>query len=226
MKTISPWLWPSAFLSLLLMSGLGYTVQQSEFGELWMWYGPLYGIYTWTLWREWNDREVLLLFAAGFLTRLALIGALPGLSDDLYRFLWDGRLWAQGYNPFDQLPLYYLEQGAAIRGITPSLYEQLNSPEYYTIYPPVAQGTFALAAWLFPENLMGGAIVLRSFLLLCELGSLWLIWNLLRHFQLPLARGLIYALNPLIIIEITGNLHYEGAMIFFLLLAFWWLVRN
>jgi hypothetical protein len=226
MKTISPWLWPLAILLLFLTGGLGYTVQQSEFGELWMWYGPLFGLYLWTLWREWTDWEVWLLFGTAFLMRLLLIGALPGLSDDLYRFVWDGRLWVQGYNPFDHLPVYYLEEGLSIRGLTPALYEQLNSPEYYTIYPPVAQGTFALAAWFFPEDLLGSAIVLRSFLLLCELGSLWLIWRLLKHFQLPLSRGLIYALNPLIIIEITGNLHYEGAMIFFLLLAFWQLVRN
>lgn len=226
MKTISPWLWPIALVLLFLITGLGYSVQQSEFSELWMWYGPLYGLYAWCLWREWTEREVRILLIVGFVMRIALIGALPGLSDDLYRFVWDGRLWVQGHNPFDHLPIYYLEEGLSIRGITPALYEQLNSPEYYTIYPPVAQGTFALATWFFPENLFGSTVVMRSFLLLCELGSLWLIWRLLKHFQLPVARGLIYALNPLIIIEITGNLHYEGAMIFFLLLAFWWLVKN
>jgi len=226
MKTLSPTLWPFALLSIGLITGLGYTVQQHEFGELLLWFIPLFGLYAWSLWKEWNEKEVLFFFGVGVIMRLVLIGTMPGLSDDIYRFVWDGRLWLQGHNPFDHLPAYYLKEGLSIPGITPELYAQLNSPEYYTIYPPIAQLTFALSVWLFPHSLYGSAIVLRSFLILCEIGSFLLIWQLLKHFQLPKQRGLIYVLNPLIIIEITGNLHYEGAMVFFLLLAFWWLVRS
>lgn len=215
-----------ALLSAGLMIGLGYRVEQHEFSELWLYYGPLFGLYVLTLWMEWNEREVLLLFGLGLLLRLVLLGTFPGLSDDIYRFVWDGRLWLQGYNPFDQLPAHYMQAGNEAPGLTPALYDQLNSPGYYTIYPPVAQLTFALSSWIVPGNIYGSALSLRSFLFLCELGSLILIWRLLHHFDLPVKRGLIYALNPLIIIEITGNLHYEGAMIFFLLLSLWLLAHS
>ncbi len=226
MKDLSPRLWLFALVALILTAGLGYTVEQHEFGALMAWYIPLFGLYLWSLRRTFSEKEVLFLLSVAIALRLVLIGALPGLSDDLYRFIWDGRLMAQGYNPFDHLPIWYLEQGVQVPGINQTLYDQLNSPGYYTIYPPVAQFTFALASWLFPNSILGPAIVMRLFLILCEIGALYFIWRLLKHFNMPLQRSLIYALNPLIIIEITGNLHYEGAMVFFLLLAFWLLVRS
>lgn len=67
---------------------------------------------------------------------------------------------------------------------------------------------------------------MKAFIFLFECGSIYLIVKLLKHFQLPFRNVLIYALNPLIILEITGNLHFEGAMIFFLLLAIWLLVKQ
>ena len=56
----------------------------------------------------------------------------------------DGRLIVQGQNPFDQLPAFYLEAGHEVKGLSTTLFEQLNSPEYFTIYPPVAQASFAV----------------------------------------------------------------------------------
>lgn len=50
-----------------------------------------------------------------------------------------------------------------------------------------------------------------------EIGSLWIIKKLLLKFELPKKNILLYALNPLVIIELTGNLHHEALMIFFLL---------
>ena len=226
MKNIPFGYWLGAILAIGLMAGLGYTVQQHEFGRLMGFYLPLFGLYLFSLLWPHKEGELRFLFVFAILLRLVLLGAMPGLSDDIFRFIWDGRLAAEGYNPFDQLPSYYLEGHTVVPGIDRELFAQLNSQEYYTIYPPIAQATFALAALLFPGSILKAGIVLRLFLILCEIGSILLIWKLLRHWKMPLYRGLIYALNPLIIIEITGNLHYEGAMVFFLLLGLWCLVRN
>lgn len=158
--------------------------------------------------------------------RLLLVWTMPLLSDDIYRFIWDGRLAINGYNPFNYLPSTLIEQGPAVPGLTHSLYQSLNSPDYYTIYPPIAQATFAIAAWLFPHSIYGEMVVMKLFLFGFEMGSIWLILRLLVHWQLPRKNVLLYALNPLIIIEVSGNLHYEGAMVFFLLLAIWFLTQN
>ncbi len=153
-----------------------------------------------------------------------MLFALPSLSDDIYRFIWDGRLINQGINPFEYLPSYYINeyQGIPINGINPTLFDQLNSSEYFTIYPPIAQGVFAVATWLFPNSIWGSSLVMKTFLFGCECGTIYLLAKLFKN---QLSTILWYVLNPLIILEICGNLHFEGAMVFFLLLAFYWLKK-
>ncbi len=218
---------------------LGYWPQQSDFTLIAGLYGGAFLLYFWVVLhvgRGALSREQLLgpqeSFRFGLvswmwvavLARLALLWGMPHLSDDVYRFIWDGRLGAQGLDVFAHLPAWYMEEGHEVRGLTRELFEQLNSPEYFTIYPPVAQAVFRLAARLFPESVYGSVLVLRTFLLLCELGSLYLLPLILRRLQLPKERVLLYALNPLVIVEISGNLHFEGAMVFFFLLFVWaWL---
>lgn len=204
---------------------LGFVPVQSDFAWIMLGYLPAFAVYIWVVSRK-DKVPFSFLLGLAFLARLVLLFSFPNLSDDVYRFIWDGRLLVQGYNPFDHLPAFYVEAGNEVPGLTEALFRQLNSPEYFTIYPPVAQGTFALACWLFPGSLAGSALIMKLFLLACEVGTLWLLPKLLNTFQLPPERSLIYALNPLIIVEVMGNLHYEGAMIFFLLLGIWCLQQK
>jgi len=205
--------------------GLGYFVDQSAFGRIIALYGPFFLLYGWVFLRA-QDGHLLYWMGLAVLLRVLLLFSMPALSDDIYRFVWDGRLLANGYNPFDHLPSYYLEAEVEVPGITEGLFGRLNSPEYFTIYPPVAQATFALSAWVFPASVPGSALVMKGFLFACELGTLFLLWRLPGRFGLPPRNALLYALNPMIIVEVMGNLHYEGAMIFFLLLSLWWLLRE
>ena len=206
---------------LLLISLVAYVLlawwvpRESVFQVIGL-YGGLFLIYS-ILLQNWKPSFGLLLGAA-FVFRLVFLGTIPALSDDYFRFVWDGRLWAIGENPFLHLPGYYLEEGHQIAGLTQSLYDNLNSPEYFTIYPPVCQGIFALGAWLFPDNLLGHVITMRAVLLVGDVLGIYYLYRLLDRFNLPGHHVLWYALNPLVIVELTGNLHFEGLMIAFL---FW-----
>jgi len=219
---------------------LGFGVDRADFWSLFRAFALAFGGYLALVWRA-DRRWLTALILLGVALRVALVFAFPLLSDDVYRFIWDGQLIAAGENPFAHLPAYYLEAGNEVPGLTRALFDRLNSPEYHTIYPPVAQGVFTAAAWLSPGGWYGAAVVMKLFLLGCELGSLWLLWRLMgagsrvrkEGFQgrgdraptvVPRTNLLFYWLNPLIIVEITGNLHFEGAMVFFLLLAYYLLV--
>jgi len=216
----------TALLLTGLSFGLGYGVEQSDFPKIILLYAPFFLVYLAIFRFVKTEKDIRFFIGLGIFLRFCLLFYVPNLSDDIYRFVWDGRLLIHGFNPFDHLPSYYLENGIAIEGITKDLFDKLNSPEYFTIYPPMAQLTFAIACLLFPMSVLGSAIVMKLFLFAAEIGSIFLIIKLLKHFQLPFKNVLLYALNPFIIIELTGNLHFEGAMIFFLLLAFWWLLKN
>ena len=63
-------------------------------------------------------------------------------------------------------------------------------------------------------------------IILAEIGSIFLIAKLLKHYQLPAKNILLYALNPLVILELTGNLHFEAFMILFTLLAIYLIVEK
>lgn len=208
----------------LAVGALGYGVDQSAFGRIIIAYGLFFWAYGWQVTTV-GRADLRFWLAIAVLLRLALVGAFPSLSDDIYRFVWDGRLWLAGLNPFDELPRVYLAEGLQVPGLTLGLFEQLNSPDYYTIYPPVAQALFWLSAGLFPQSVEGASVVMQVFLLLVEVGTIFLLRDLLRYWSLPEERVLWYALNPLIIVEVVGNLHFEGAMIFFLLLGLRLLLR-
>lgn len=211
-----------ATVFIMLTVWLGYFVQQSEFLYIIGGYLPFFLLYLFICQSD-KDQNIPFWIGVGILSRTLLLFSFPNLSDDIYRFVWDGRLIINGLNPFDQLPGYYLENKILPEALTQDLYDSLNSWEYYTIYPPVLQSIFALSTWLFPQSVVASGITMKLFLFLGEIGSIWLILKLLQHFSLPKKRVLLYILNPLIILEIMGNLHFEGLMIFFLLLAFWWL---
>lgn len=205
---------------------LGFTIQQSDFTQLITYYGVFFSLYLGIIYFVKEEGTISYFIGLGILLRFILIFAFPNLSDDIFRFIWDGRLITQGINPFNHLPTYFLEAENQIPGLTDSLFRQLNSPEYYTIYPPLSQAIFSIACWITPDNISGSAVIMKSFMFLFECATIVFIVKLLQHFNLPARNVLIYALNPLIIIEITGNLHFEGVMIFFLLLAIWLFVKQ
>lgn len=217
--------WILALLMLAALLYLGLEVGQSDFTSLISIYSFLFLAYLW-IFRTAEQQELGFWLMLAVILRLSLVFLFPLLSDDVYRFIWDGQLVINGYNPFNYLPTTLINEGPTVPGLDRELYEALNSPDYFTIYPPIAQATFAVATLLFPNSLYGAAVVMKLFLFAFEIGSLILIVQLLLHWNLPLKNSLLYALNPLIIIEVCGNLHYEGAMVFFLLLSIWLVVKG
>ena len=157
--------------------------------------------------------------AIGLLFKLIIFFSIPSLSDDYFRFIWDGTLLLNGINPFSHLPQYYLEQMGNLSGLSKELYEGLNSKEYFTIYPPLNQLVFLISAWLGQGNIFISVLTIRFFLLLADVGVMLLLRVLLKLNGIDERKVLWYALNPLIIMELIGNLHFEAFMIFFLLLG-------
>lgn len=216
----------AAAILVITISILGYGVGQSDFRPLIISYSVAFAVYLWVYAQVKTDTEIYFYIGLAVLLRGVLVPGFPNLSDDIYRFLWDGYLIINGYNPFDALPSELIGTAPDIPGISQALFEELNSPDYYTIYPPIAQFVNVVAVGLFPNSWWGSAVIMKLFLFAFEVGNLWLLLRLLSRFHLPLKNALIYGLNPLIIVEVLGNLHFEGGMIFFFLLGFYLLTLN
>ena len=208
-----------ASLSLSLYIFAGYFIQRHETGPLFISYFLLFAIYVIVIRKKDNllPGEITFWIIASVLYRTALLIAEPSLSDDFYRFIWDGRVLAAGHSPFSEVPLFYMAPENALPGLDAGLFEKLNSKERFSSYPPVCQLIYWIAARLSPASVFGSVVVMRSILIFFELGTLWILRMILRSTRQQPVAILIYALNPLVILEITGNLHFEGVMIFFLL---------
>lgn len=212
-------------VTLALYAVLGFVVERHETLLLIGSYGAVFTLYLYIAHKS-NDESGLFWFYASIAIRGMLLFSIPNLSDDFYRFIWDGRLLASGYHPFAEVPAYYIKHNLSIPGINEELFQKLNSPDYFTIYPPLAQFIFWLSVKLSPHSIHGSVVVMKLIILLSELGTLLVIKKLLFQFGLPASRVLLYALNPLVILELSGNIHLEAVLIFFLLLSLLLLIRE
>lgn len=210
-----------------LIWALGYTVEQSEFFELMSYYVPLFGLYLW-FYREAKEERIDMVWVLrlALLLRVVLLFEVPLLSNDFYRFIWDGRLLLAGYSPFSHLPSEILSMQPVPAGIDRALFEAFGAKDTYSTYPPVLQLQFLSAVWAFPDSVKGAAFVLKLWQVGFEAGTLWLLPRMLRGLGLPPFWAVWYALNPLVIVEISGNAHSEGAMVFFLLFSLWLLMNE
>lgn len=146
----------------------------------------------------WSPPVVL---AIALLLRLIFLFNPPQLSDDIYRYLWDGSTLVSGINPYATAPAAV----APPPGLT-AIHTQINHPQYVTIYPPAAQILFAGGA-LFGKTITG----LKAFLVLLDLGLCALLMLLLKRLELPTWSAILYAWNPLPVLEIAGSGHVDGA---------------
>lgn len=157
------------------------------------------------------------LVGIAFLFRLIFLFATPNLSQDFYRFIWDGRLLLEGMNPYLSLPETFIQNMNYPVAEATGLYAgmgELNG-SHYTNYPPLNQICFLIAALFASKSIFGSVIVLRVLIILAEVGIYYFGKKILDALHLPKHNIFWYTLNPFIIIELTGNLHFESVMLFF-----------
>ena len=200
-----------------------YGLARFEYLKLLSLYSVLFGCYYLIL-KQINIKEQYLNYLAIGL-RLVFLFAIPNLSQDFYRFIWDGRLILTGLNP-------YLTTPNDLMGSQPDLFPQMKmlfegmgalSAGHYSNYPPIHQLPFIIAAMLFKHSILGSVVVLRLILIAADLGILFFGKKLLRKLHLPTRNIYWFILNPLVIIELTGNLHFEGLMLLFFIMALYYI---
>jgi len=213
-------------LPALLLTGaaywaLAYATPRAHCTQLLLLFAVAGTAYAWLLHTRLPLRWGL---GAALVFRLLWLPATPALSDDFYRFRWDGLLVSDGHNPFAETPQQLLQHPPADSAALPMtelrrLRPRLNSPRYFSVYPPVCQGLYGVAAGLFPDSQTGFLLVVRLALLLADAGAAALLLWLLPLAGWPARRALAYLLHPLAIVEVAGNVHMEGVAVFFLLLT-------
>jgi alpha-1,6-mannosyltransferase len=142
--------------------------------------------------------------------RLLFLLPFPDLSDDLFRYVWDGWLGHQGIPPYRFVPA---DPALATLQTSP-LFPALNSPHYISVYPPLSQWVFRLggaghALWGWPHS----ALILRVSFTLLEVGGILLLDRTLQAMGVRRSHLILYAWNPLALLTVAGGGHTEGALV-------------
>lgn len=198
---------------------LAYSFDQDDFFNILPFYTLAFAAWIFVMRADLRINQILWM---GILLRLGLIGSFPSLSDDIYRFFWDGTLIIQGLSPYGILPSDVVSLG--IPNLDQTLYNQLNSPSYYTIYPPINQLYFALGS--IAKNISLANVIMKCLIILTEVIGYIFIIKILKQNGLKPILSSLYFLNPLVIIEGSGNLHFEVVMIPFLCISIYYVFNN
>ncbi len=204
------------FISAVGYISLGYFLPRDHAISIVGTYTILFLLLYW-FYTTFEISEIKYYIAAGIIFRMLFLFSTPALSDDFYRFIWDGELILNGINPYIHFPSSLVGSGSEVMK---EIYSQLNSPFYYSVYPPASQWIFTFTASIYRYSPTLALFSLHGLVLLAEIGSIFLLIKLTRKFRLPQKKILLYLLNPLVILELTGNLHFEAFVIFFMLMSF------
>jgi hypothetical protein len=152
-----------------------------------------------------------LILVAAALMRLGALAAPVYLSDDIYRYIWDGRVQAAGINPYRYIPTDTHLAPLRDQAVFPNINRNNYAP---TIYPPVAQMLF-FAATRFGETVPAIKLVLVAIEAI-GIGALLVV---LRTVGAPRENILFYAWHPLPVWEIAGSGHIDAVVVAFVALA-------
>jgi alpha-1,6-mannosyltransferase len=176
-----------------------------------------YGIAAWwMLQRNAGRKEFVLIVGLAILFRIVLLfTSPPTLSDDVYRYVWDGRLMKAGVNPYAH-PV----NSPLLDPYSLPLRDLVNHNWMASPYLPAAQLLFAIIYRLVPDSPLAFQIAA----VLLDLLTGWLVIDLLQRLGLPRTRALIYLWHPLVIVESAHGAHVVDALMVCMIMATLWLL--
>ena len=154
--------------------------------------------------------DTRLIWGFAILFRVVLLPCVPFLSDDIYRYLWDGHVQLAGINPY-----LYPPDAPELESIRTAWHARINNPSISTIYPPFAQVVFAAGA------LAGGSLLaLKVVWTLTDLAACLLLAKIARRTGRSVPGTLVlFAWSPLLVVETAWSGHFESVGILLLVVV-------
>ena len=215
-----------ALISILFYGSFSYDLTRTDYTKLIILYCGLFFLFYKLIQHTKHNLKLLTWFS--FIFRIIFIFSIPNLSQDFYRFIWDGRMILEGFNPYLYTPESFISQSIFPIAQAQKLYDGMGilSAGHFTNYPPLNQLCFVFAGLFAGKSILGSVISMRLLIIIADFGTLYYGKKLLKKLNIPVRNIFWYILNPFVIIELTGNLHFEGVMIFFLIWSLYLLHLN
>ncbi|MGR3218407.1 MAG: hypothetical protein ACUZ8H_01135 [Candidatus Anammoxibacter sp.] len=149
--------------------------------------------------------RIILVFS--FVFRLTLLPVTP--SDDVYRYLWEGKLQLNLINPYTYAP-----ESDVLGYLRDHFFAGINHKHLTTIYPPLTLIGFAVSGLVSHTE-----ISIKAFFLLFDLGLIFLLIRFLGKVGRNPVNVIVYAWSPLVLISFAARGHCDSLQIFFVFLA-------
>ncbi|STC70492.1 polyprenol phosphomannose-dependent alpha 1,6 mannosyltransferase MptB [Corynebacterium pilosum] len=146
---------------------------------------------------------------------IPLLFTAPIFTQDIYSYLAQGSIVAQGMDPYAAGPVELLGREHHLARSVPFIWAESPSP-----YGPVALGIAALISRLTNDSILLGVLAHRAVSLVGLLGAAWAITRLARRCRVAPATALwLGILNPLTILHLVGGIHNESLLLGFMLVG-------
>jgi hypothetical protein len=145
-------------------------------------------------------------------------------SDDIYRYVWEGRIQVAGFNPYTTTP-----DDPQLAHLRDDDWSMINHPDYPAIYPPVAQIEFlavAGVARVFNAWAVSSVILVKLLHVLWDVLTIVVLGACLRRLGRPPHLAIIYGLCPLVLTAFAIEAHLDSLMLLFTAGATWALLTG
>ncbi len=162
---------------------------------------------------EISSRTIWIIIGFAILFRAIVLPQESILDDDLYRYIWDGKIWLSGVNPYSFAP----SSASLSEYRDANIHPYINFPYIPTIYPPMAQFVFATSFSVFGDSLVGMKLMFTIF----DIATIFASIGLLKAVGMKPVRVIIYAWCPLVIKEIAGSGHMDSLAVLLIVFTVW-----
>lgn len=160
---------------------------------------------------------IILVFSIVF--RAIFVPTVPTLSDDIYRFYWEGKVGANGINPYQYAP-----DSSELEKFRDANWDNMNNRDVQSPYPPFSQMTFMVCYLAYQST--QSIYVFKLMSTIFDILTVIVLFQLLRGFRLDPRLSIIYAWSPLVVIEFAHSGHNDSIALFFMLFSFLALQRK
>ena len=198
----------------VLLAGYGMIAARADWTQHVAGYWLIYSLLFAGMLLAWRRGPVPLglLIGGAILFRLVLLPTIPSLSDDIYRYGWEGRVQQAGFSPHKLAPT-----SPVLLPLRDAAYARINHPSIPTVYPLLSQWAFRVGTaltdgfrgiaparwaqwdrWVIWTHVLGQKLVFVFF----DGLTLWTLWQILKRKGMETQPLVLYAWNPLVITEI------------------------
>ena len=183
----------TTYLAVFLVAAVAYVVAVTRLGR--------------------DNLPLVVIWGLAIVFRAVLLLTEQSLSDDVFRFIWDGHLLRQGVNLFAQ-------------AVNSPLLDFLEIPIRDLVNHSWMASPYLPAAQLLFIPIPGQVFAFRIAAIILDISIGLLLVGSLKRLSIPAAGVLVYLWNPLILTEFSNGAHIVDAwMIFLVILAFWLMLR-